>query len=640
MTGSDLVRSNASMQGFLVNSDPAGFANFLSSTNLLTGVNGGLLRRVGLSENFVVANPQVATSYLTSNFSNSSYNSLQVEYIKRFSSGWTMQSNYSWSKTLGDYDGEDSALVSSFRTLRNRSLDKIRLSYDRRHIARTNGIWELPFGPGKPLGRNLHGWLGRLVGGWQIGSIFNAFSGQPISISAINPVTTAGGGTPMILGPQISGSVQRTGQGVVYFTGLQQVTDPWVANITTLQGLQARSTLRSIADSSGKLLLVDPATRPVRLVESAGHRRPRRIPAGCEPDQAHQGDRTDQHGRSRGRHQLHEHAPVRQPGHKHQLAQLRPDHGDHRLRRGRDWRRADRRVPDASHLLRRRYLLMLAAARPLCAAISNLTADGAVNNPYGLRIGPDGALYVCEIGNHRISRLDLKTREMKTVVADQKEPYELVFDPDGSLLFVDMPAHAVRRLDRRTGELTTIATGPLRNPHSIALDPSGRLLICDIGNHRIQRVDLKSGAVDTFAGPLKGPRAIDFDSKGRLFLALREGNAIIRLEDDRQIPVAGTGEKGYSGDGGDAKLAKFSGPKGIACGPDGSLYVADTENHAIRRIDPKGIITTVAGTGERGDGPAGDPLKCRLARPHGVFVHGRTLYIGDSEAHRVRSVQL
>ena len=102
---------------------------------------------------------------------------------------------------------------------------------------------------------------------------------------------------------------------------------------------------------------------------------------------------------------------------------------------------------------------------------------------------------------------------------------------------------------------------------------------------------------------------------------------------------AGTGEQGYSGDGGPARAATFGGPKGLAYA-DRGLYVADTENHAIRRIDlSSGRVTTVLGTGSRGDCPEPDPLRCALAWPDGVFVDraGR-LYVGDSEAHRIRVV--
>ena len=303
------------------------------------------------------------------------------------------------------------------------------------------------------------------------------------------------------------------------------------------------------------------------------------------------------------------------------------------------------------------------------AGISNVTLPGAVNNPYGLRTGPDGGLYVCEIGNHRISKIDLSTGRLNTVIDGQKEPYDLRFDARGNLFFADMPAHQVRRIDRRSGKLTLVAGtgepgfsgdgGPasraqLRQPHSIAFDADGRLLICDIGNHRIRRVDLDSGTIDTFAGtgergptpdgaprqgtPLHGPRAIDGGADGSLYIVLREGNAVFRLgRDDRFQHFAGTGEKGYAGDGGDARRARLSGPKGISCAPDGSVYIADTESHTIRRIGTDRIISTVAGTGERGDGPTGNPLQCKLSRPHGIFVDARgTIFIGDSEANKVR----
>ena len=87
-------------------------------------------------------------------------------------------------------------------------------------------------------------------------------------------------------------------------------------------------------------------------------------------------------------------------------------------------------------------------------------------------------------------------------------------------------------------------------------------------------------------------------------------------------------------------MARLGGPKGLAYAR-GNLYVADTENHVVRRVELKsGIITTVLGTGQRGDGPEPDPHRCGLSRPHGVFVDAAgTLYVGDSEAHRIRIVK-
>ena len=313
-----------------------------------------------------------------------------------------------------------------------------------------------------------------------------------------------------------------------------------------------------------------------------------------------------------------------------------------------------------------------------------------INNPYGLVTGPDGALYFCEIGNHRVRRLDLKTHAISTAAgsgekgysgdggpalrAALNEPYEVRFDRAGNMFFAEMQNHVVRRVDAKTRVITTVAGtgaagfggdgGPasqaqLRQPHSIAFDGEGRLLICDIGNHRIRRVDLKSGRIETWAGtgerrptpdgapiagtPLNGPRAITSDPDGNLYLVLREGNAVFRMDvrAGKIFHVAGTGESGYSGDGGPAKEAKLSGPKGIAWAPDGSLYLADTESHTIRRVDLKsGLITTVVGTGKRGDGPDGPAKACQLSRPHGIFVSTTgAVYIGDSESHRVRALR-
>lgn len=129
---------------------------------------------------------------------------------------------------------------------------------------------------------------------------------------------------------------------------------------------------------------------------------------------------------------------------------------------------------------------------------------------------------------------------------------------------------------------------------------------------------------------------------GDLYLALREGNAILRIDAATQTfhRVAGTGEQGYGGDGGPALQAKLGGPKGLALSSNRELYVADTENHAIRRIDlATGLISTVLGTGERGDGPESDPRTCKLSRPHGVLSVGSTLYVADSEAHRIRILE-
>ncbi|MGE3313616.1 MAG: hypothetical protein AB7O26_00785 [Planctomycetaceae bacterium] len=316
-------------------------------------------------------------------------------------------------------------------------------------------------------------------------------------------------------------------------------------------------------------------------------------------------------------------------------------------------------------------------------------AKAGVGGPFGLTIGPDGALYVCEIANHVIRRIDEQTGTISTFAGTGKagyagdggparkallnEPYEILFDAEGTLFIVEMKNHIVRRIDPATGFISTVAgtgkpgfsgdAGPadraqLKVPHSISVDDKQHLDICDIGNHRVRRVDLKTKTISTLSGtgerkptpdgaplagtPLDGPRALAFDRSGSLYLALREGNAVYRIDlaGNSIHHVAGTGRKGYSGDGGDAKNAQLNGPKGIAVGPGGDVYLADTENHVIRVIRTKeGTIDTVVGDGKRGDGPDGPPRRCRLAQPHGIHVDASgNIYIGDSSNHRVRKL--
>ena len=330
------------------------------------------------------------------------------------------------------------------------------------------------------------------------------------------------------------------------------------------------------------------------------------------------------------------------------------------------------------------------------SGIDEYSGDGGpalkagLSQPFGLEIGPDGMLYFCEFSNHIVRRLDLQTQTVTTVAGTGRiqgyagdggpataalmhEPHELRFDSAGNFYISDMLSQAVRRVDAKTKVMTSVAGtgqagfsgdgGPaikaqLDLPIAVALDGDTGLFICDIKNHRVRRVDLGTGLISTFAGtgerkgifdgqplagsPLNGPRSIALTASRDLIVVLREGNAVYRI--DRTLMtlhhVAGTGKQGFSGDGGDARQAQLAGPKGIAVDREGNILLCDTENHCVRMIHHStGKIQTLIGDGRAGDGPDGDPLKCRLNRPHGVFAdRDGTIYVGDSSNHKVRKL--
>ncbi len=332
------------------------------------------------------------------------------------------------------------------------------------------------------------------------------------------------------------------------------------------------------------------------------------------------------------------------------------------------------------------------------AADGDIADETGINNVYGLVIGPDGRLFWCDLGTHRILAMDLETRRVSVIAGNATEgysgdggpatearmstPHELRFDARGDMVFCERDNHVVRKIDMRTRVISTLAgngqrgyggdggragASQLAQPHSIAFDAQDNLYICDIANQRVRRIDPDTGVISTFAGTgergpapesgrllesaMEGPRSIDVAPDGTMYLILREGNAVYSVDTAAGTfqRLAGTGELRYSGDGGPASTATFgrpgnplNGPKGIGYALDNKLYIVDTENHAIRVIDlDSGIISTVAGNGERGDGPDGDaPLNCRLARPHGVYVTGNSIYIGDSENHRIRLLEV
>ena len=193
-------------------------------------------------------------------------------------------------------------------------------------------------------------------------------------------------------------------------------------------------------------------------------------------------------------------------------------------------------------------------------------------------------------------------------------------------------------------------------PNDAAVDGFGNLYIADTDNHRIRRVD-PSGTISTIAGTgesgysgdngpavrarLYFPRGVAVDADGNLFVADDRNNRVRRVDSSGIITtIAGTGKREFSGDGGPAVAAQLSAPKDVAVDSFGNLYIADSVNFRIRRVDPSGIITTIAGTGKQGfSGDGGPATAARLNLPESVSVDATgNLCIADSLNHRIRQV--
>jgi len=196
----------------------------------------------------------------------------------------------------------------------------------------------------------------------------------------------------------------------------------------------------------------------------------------------------------------------------------------------------------------------------------------------------------------------------------------------------------------------------LNTPWGALPDGQGGVYISDLEAHVIRYVD-SQGVITTVAGTgtagysgddgpgaqaqLDGPTHMALDAQGRLFICDTNNHAIRRLDRDGVIrTIAGTGEAGYSGDGGPAVSAALNQPFDVRFSPQGDLYIADRDNNVIRRIDSAGNIETVVGTGGRGfAGDGGDARECMLNRASGIkFAPDGSLWIADTYNQRVRRV--
>ena len=302
-----------------------------------------------------------------------------------------------------------------------------------------------------------------------------------------------------------------------------------------------------------------------------------------------------------------------------------------------------------------------------------------------MAVDSSGNLYITDTNNDRIRKVDSAgtittiagTGERRfggdggpAIQAQLDAPSGVVVDGAGNLYIADLANHRIRKVDS-TGTITTIAGtgergfggdgGPatqarLNYPYGVAVDGAGNLYIADLANHRIRKVD-STGTITTFAGTgergfggdggpasqaqINFPTGVAVDEAGNLYIADWSNARIRKVDGTGTITtIAGTGELGFGGDGGPAIQARLSLPYSVAVDGAGNLYIADQYNNRIRRVDSTGTLTTIAGTGERRFGGDGGPaIQAQLGDPTGVAVDGAgNLYIADQYNNRIRRV--
>jgi sugar lactone lactonase YvrE len=256
------------------------------------------------------------------------------------------------------------------------------------------------------------------------------------------------------------------------------------------------------------------------------------------------------------------------------------------------------------------------------------------NGMHSLCMLPDGNLCLADTWNWRLRKLDLKTGQVSALAGTGKKAYggdggpalqadfsglySVAVDPKGEHLFVvDLENRRVRKINLASGKVTLVAGN---------------------GQKGVPPDDAEAAKA-----PLVDPRAVAVDKKGNVWILERGGHALRVVDAQGKITtVAGTGKAGLTGDGGNARTATLNGPKHLCVDLDGNVIIADSGNHCVRKyIVAEGKIVRVAGSGKKGaDGLGGDPLKAEMNEPHGVTVHpSGVLYIVDSNNNRVLKLE-
>ncbi|PZF71893.1 NHL domain-containing protein [Taibaiella soli] len=327
---------------------------------------------------------------------------------------------------------------------------------------------------------------------------------------------------------------------------------------------------------------------------------------------------------------------------------------------------------------------------------SGNTGDGAaatlakLNTPRSISVDIAGNVYIADNGNYKIRRVDVVTGNISTIAGigtngsagdgaaatlAQVNPMGVVVDANNNVYIADNNNHKIRKIDGTTGIITTISgtgtalsTGDgglaslaqVNSPRGLTRTASGSMYIAEYGGNRVRVIDGSSGIITTLAGngnysyggdgglpvnsQLSGPVGVSTDGAGNVYIS-DQGNKKVRKATHSTNIIdgfAGTGVQGASGDGGLAVAAQLNLMGGTAVDANGNTYIADWNNHKIRKVDAvTGNISTIAGTGGTGfTGDGGQATAANLYNPNSVAILGNFLYIADGSNQVIRQVDL